>query len=48
MFLTHCHLDHIMGLPFLKPFYTRGVTARLYAGHFEDGTTCQRDGGSVS
>jgi phosphoribosyl 1,2-cyclic phosphodiesterase len=41
VFLTHCHFDHIMGLPFLKPLYLEGVTARIYAGHFEDGTTCR-------
>src|SRR5688572_4053612 len=41
LFLTHCHLDHIIGFPFIKPFYHEAVTARLYAGHFEDGTTCK-------
>jgi phosphoribosyl 1,2-cyclic phosphodiesterase len=41
LFFSHCHFDHIMGLPFLKPLYDHEVTARIYAGHFEDATTCQ-------
>ena len=42
LFFSHCHFDHIMGLPFLKPLYDHEVTARIYAGHFEDGTTCRQ------
>lgn len=39
---THCHLDHIMGLPFLIPLYKDHVSARIFAGHFlDDTTTCQ-------
>jgi phosphoribosyl 1,2-cyclic phosphodiesterase len=41
LFFSHCHFDHIMGLPFLKPLYHHDVTARIYAGHFEDATTCR-------
>lgn len=41
IFLSHCHLDHILGLPFLKPLYDPAVTARLHAGHFLDGMTCR-------
>lgn len=41
LFFTHCHFDHIMGLPFLKPLYHQEVTARIYAGHFENGMTCR-------
>jgi len=41
LFFSHCHFDHIMGLPFLKPLYDHEVKARIYAGHFEDGTTAQ-------
>ena len=26
IFLSHCHLDHIMGLPFLKPLYDERFT----------------------
>lgn len=39
--LTHCHFDHIMGLPFLIPLYKDHVAARIYAGHFLDRTTCR-------
>jgi phosphoribosyl 1,2-cyclic phosphodiesterase len=41
LFFTHCHFDHIIGLPFMAPLYREGFAARLYAGHFENGTTCQ-------
>jgi phosphoribosyl 1,2-cyclic phosphodiesterase len=41
LFFSHCHFDHIMGLPFLRPLYEDEVTARLYAGHFEDAMTCR-------
>lgn len=42
LFFSHCHLDHIIGLPFLKPLYDHEVKARIYAGHFEDATTCRQ------
>jgi phosphoribosyl 1,2-cyclic phosphodiesterase len=42
IFFSHCHLDHIMGLPFLKPLYDHEVAARIHAGHFEDATTCKQ------
>lgn len=41
LFFTHCHFDHIIGLPFIKPLYDTAVKARIYAGHFTDGTTCR-------
>lgn len=41
LFFSHCHFDHIIGFPFLKPLYDPGVTARLYAGHFTNGMTCR-------
>jgi phosphoribosyl 1,2-cyclic phosphodiesterase len=41
LFFSHCHFDHILGLPFLAPLYEDEVTARIYAGHFEDRTTCR-------
>lgn len=28
--LTHCHWDHLMGFPFFKPIYTKGVTVRFH------------------
>lgn len=39
---THCHFDHIMGLPFMAPLYTEDAVVRLHAGHFLDETTCRR------
>jgi phosphoribosyl 1,2-cyclic phosphodiesterase len=42
LFLSHCHFDHILGLPFLKPLYVKTVEARIYAGHFQDDTTCRQ------
>ncbi len=41
VFLSHCHLDHVMGLPFMKPLYNPAVRVRLYAGHFLDDMTCR-------
>ena len=42
LFFSHCHFDHIFGLPFLKPLYDPAVRARFHAGHFEDGMTCRQ------
>ncbi len=33
IFFSHCHLDHIIGLPFFGPAYTPGNHFRLWAGH---------------
>jgi phosphoribosyl 1,2-cyclic phosphodiesterase len=41
LFFSHCHLDHIVGLPMLKPLYHEAVRATFYAGHFQDDTTCR-------
>lgn len=42
LFFSHCHLDHIVGLPFFAPLYDRDVSVRIYAGHFEDAMTCRQ------
>jgi phosphoribosyl 1,2-cyclic phosphodiesterase len=42
LFFSHCHFDHIFGLPFLKPLYKDSVRARFYAGHFQDDMTCRQ------
>ena len=33
LFLTHTHLDHIVGLPFFAPMYDPKNRIRLWAGH---------------
>jgi phosphoribosyl 1,2-cyclic phosphodiesterase len=41
LFFSHCHFDHIMGLPFLKPLFEDDAVVRIHAGHFEDSMTCR-------
>ena len=33
LFLTHTHLDHIVGIPFFKPLFHNGSRIRFWAGH---------------
>ena len=33
LLFTHCHYDHIEGLPFFRPLHTRDWTARIWSGH---------------
>ena len=33
LLFTHCHYDHIEGLPFFRPLHTRGWTGRIWSGH---------------
>lgn len=33
IFLTHCHLDHIIGLPFFAPLFSERHRVRLWAGN---------------
>lgn len=33
LFFTHCHYDHIIGLPFFKPVYMKGASVTLWSGH---------------
>lgn len=33
IFLTHCHLDHVTGLPFFAPFFTDGYRVKIWAGN---------------
>jgi ribonuclease Z len=35
LFFTHCHYDHISGLPFFAPFYDEKTTVHVYSGHLE-------------
>jgi len=31
--LSHCHIDHVNGIPFFAPFFSSANTFRLWAGH---------------
>jgi phosphoribosyl 1,2-cyclic phosphodiesterase len=33
IFLSHCHLDHVTGLPFFAPFFADGYHIRIWAGN---------------
>jgi phosphoribosyl 1,2-cyclic phosphodiesterase len=33
IFLTHCHLDHVAGLPFFAPFFNEHYRVRVWAGN---------------
>jgi phosphoribosyl 1,2-cyclic phosphodiesterase len=33
LFLSHCHLDHVWGLPFFEPCYAPATRLRLWAGN---------------
>jgi phosphoribosyl 1,2-cyclic phosphodiesterase len=42
LFLTHTHFDHVVGLPFFKPFFKPQNRFRLWAGHLAEGMTLRR------
>jgi phosphoribosyl 1,2-cyclic phosphodiesterase len=31
--LSHCHIDHVMGLPFFAPLFNNDQVVRIWAGH---------------
>jgi phosphoribosyl 1,2-cyclic phosphodiesterase len=33
IFFSHCHIDHMVGLPFFEPLFRRGSRVHLWAGH---------------
>ncbi|MCO5732475.1 MBL fold metallo-hydrolase [Rhizobium sp. SSA_523] len=33
VFFSHCHYDHIIGLPFFKPIYNPATTVSFWSGH---------------
>ena len=35
LFLSHCHIDHLIGLPFFTPAFTPGSRLRLWAGNLK-------------
>lgn len=36
LFLSHTHIDHIMGFPFFSPAYNEDFTLRIWAGHLKE------------
>jgi phosphoribosyl 1,2-cyclic phosphodiesterase len=38
IFLSHFHIDHIVGLPFFAPLFSADYTVRLWAGHLKPKT----------
>ena len=36
LFLSHCHIDHVIGLPFFGPAFVKGNRLRLWAGNLKD------------
>lgn len=41
LFFTHCHYDHIMGLPFFVPLYRPDMSVTFWSGHLGPGTTTE-------
>lgn len=39
LFFSHVHYDHIFGLPFFLPAFSRKAKLRIWAGHMLDGST---------
>lgn len=33
LFFSHCHYDHIIGLPFFKPLYSPSIVVNVWSGH---------------
>ncbi|MDX7953919.1 MBL fold metallo-hydrolase [Lichenihabitans sp. Uapishka_5] len=42
LLLSHCHVDHLIGLPFFQPAFDPGSTLRLWAGHLTPETHLAR------
>jgi phosphoribosyl 1,2-cyclic phosphodiesterase len=45
IFLTHCHLDHVVGLPFFAPFFAESQPARYACAGCCDPARAPSDGG---
>jgi phosphoribosyl 1,2-cyclic phosphodiesterase len=35
IFLSHCHIDHLFGLPFFMPLHAKGYRIRIWAGNLK-------------
>ena len=35
IFLSHCHIDHVTGLPFFAPLFVQGMAVRVWAGNLK-------------
>lgn len=35
LFFTHCHIDHVIGLPFFAPLFEGGCRLRVFGGHMK-------------
>lgn len=42
LFFTHTHYDHIMGLPFFKPLYSKGLSLKIRSGHLGPALTTRQ------
>ena len=42
LFFTHCHYDHISGLPFFGPFFDASAQVAIWSGHLEGPDKTQR------
>ncbi len=42
LFLSHCHLDHVSGLPFFTPLFAPGHRLRIWAGNLQPKFTLEQ------